>query len=49
MKQYTQLSQEERYTITALLRRHIRIEDIAVQTGRHKLNIPLETCHPFRP
>lgn len=39
MKQYTQLSQEERYTITALLRRHIRIEDIAVQIGRHKSTI----------
>lgn len=39
MKAYTQLSQGERYTITALLRRHVSISEIARHTGRHRSTI----------
>jgi transposase, IS30 family len=39
MKYYSQLSQEERYTIAFLLRRHLKHSQIARELGRHRSTI----------
>lgn len=42
MNKYTQLSQEERYTIAFLLRRHYSDAEIARELGRHRCTIARE-------